>query len=136
MKQTIRSILIEFQERDLPKPIFRDISPPLHSQNLNKAWVLMGMRRSGKRGLPINRFTSVKSKEFPKTQIYILILKTIDYLALKFIIFKQFWISISNCIHTTSIIKTCFFVLTKFMSYRDGKNSFVGLLILRKCKYV
>lgn len=48
IKQAIRSILIEFQQRDLPKPIFREISPPPHSENLKKAWVLMGMRRSGK----------------------------------------------------------------------------------------
>ena len=48
IKQTIRSILVEFQERDCPKPVFREISPPPHSQNLKKAWVLMGMRRSGK----------------------------------------------------------------------------------------
>jgi uncharacterized protein len=48
IKQAIRSILIEFNERDFPNPIFRKISPPPHSQNLKKAWVLMGMRRSGK----------------------------------------------------------------------------------------
>lgn len=48
MKKAIRSILLEFQERDIPKPIFREISPPGYSKNLRKAWVLMGMRRSGK----------------------------------------------------------------------------------------
>lgn len=48
IKQAIRSILIEFQERDFPKPILRDIYPPKDLKELRKAWVLMGMRRSGK----------------------------------------------------------------------------------------
>ena len=46
MKKAIRSILLEFQERELPRPVFREISPPQYSQNVQKAWVLMGMRRS------------------------------------------------------------------------------------------
>ncbi len=48
MKQVLRSILIEFRERDLPNPIFRAISPPEHHPDVRKVWVLMGMRRSGK----------------------------------------------------------------------------------------
>ena len=48
MKKIIRSILLEFNERDIPTPVFRDISPPQLSKNVQKAWVLMGMRRSGK----------------------------------------------------------------------------------------
>src|SRR5271168_602706 len=48
MKQVIRAILIEFRERDLPTPISRVIHPPKHHPDVRKAWVLMGMRRSGK----------------------------------------------------------------------------------------
>lgn len=48
IKKILRSILVEFQERDLPNPIIRDILLPPHTINFKKAWVLMGMRRSGK----------------------------------------------------------------------------------------
>ena len=48
MKQALRTILIEFKERDLPEPTPRTIQPPKHHPNVRKAWVLMGMRRSGK----------------------------------------------------------------------------------------
>src|SRR3990167_4773531 len=48
MKQALRTILIEFKERDLPEPTPRTIQPPKHHPNVRKVWVLMGMRRSGK----------------------------------------------------------------------------------------
>ncbi len=48
LKDAIRAILIEFRERDLPKPFPRAIYPPKHSSHMRKVWVLMGMRRSGK----------------------------------------------------------------------------------------
>lgn len=48
IKKIVRSILVEFQERDLPQPFLRSIFPPPHSETIRKAWVLMGMRRSGK----------------------------------------------------------------------------------------
>lgn len=71
-KQAIRSILIEFQERDLPKPTFREISPPQHSQNLKKAWVLMGMRRSGKTWVAYQQIHSRQKQGLAKnTNLYI-----------------------------------------------------------------
>lgn len=48
MKDLIRAILIEFKERELPKPSPRNIRPPELPLAVRKAWVLMGMRRSGK----------------------------------------------------------------------------------------
>jgi len=48
MRERIRTILIEFRERDLPTPTPRAIHPPQHHPDVRKAWVLMGMRRSGK----------------------------------------------------------------------------------------
>jgi predicted AAA+ superfamily ATPase len=48
MKEAIRSILLEFRERKLPEPLPRMILPPELPPNVRKAWVLMGMRRSGK----------------------------------------------------------------------------------------
>ena len=48
IKACIRSILIEFQERNVPTPILRDINMPQQHPNVKKAWVLMGMRRTGK----------------------------------------------------------------------------------------
>jgi predicted AAA+ superfamily ATPase len=48
IKQTLRTILVEFQERELPAPYRRDIHPPESHPTVRKAWVLMGMRRSGK----------------------------------------------------------------------------------------
>jgi len=48
IKNSIRAILLEFRERQLPSPFLRDISLPAHHPDIRKAWVLMGMRRSGK----------------------------------------------------------------------------------------
>jgi predicted AAA+ superfamily ATPase len=48
MKEAIRAILIEFKERNLPDPFPRAINPPALPISVRKAWVLMGMRRSGK----------------------------------------------------------------------------------------
>lgn len=72
MKQTIRSILIEFQERDFPKPIFREIPAPPYSQNLKKVWVLMGMRRSGKTWAAYQQIRLRLNQGLPKeTNLYI-----------------------------------------------------------------
>ncbi len=72
IKQAVRSILIEFQERDFPKPIFREIPPPIHSQNLKKAWVLMGMRRSGKTWIAYQQIRLRLNQGLPKeTNLYI-----------------------------------------------------------------
>jgi predicted AAA+ superfamily ATPase len=48
LKDVIRTILIEFKERNLPEPIPRAIHPPELPAHVRKVWVLMGMRRSGK----------------------------------------------------------------------------------------
>ena len=72
MKKAIRSILLEFQERELPRPIFREISPPQHSQNVQKAWVLMGMRRSGKTWAAYQQVHLREERGLPKnTNLYI-----------------------------------------------------------------
>lgn len=72
MKQTIRSILIEFRERDLPRPHTRAIHPPKHHQNVRKTWVLMGMRRSGKTWAAYQEIRRRQDEGFPKeTNLYI-----------------------------------------------------------------
>lgn len=72
MKQIIRSILVEFLERELPKPIFRNIFPPKHTKNLKKAWVLMGMRRSGKTWVAYQQIRLRQDQGLPKnTNLYI-----------------------------------------------------------------
>jgi len=72
LKQSIRSILIEFRERDLPNPILRSIEPPEHHPNVKKAWVLMGMRRSGKTWIAYQQIRLRQNKGFAKdTNLYI-----------------------------------------------------------------
>lgn len=48
IKKALRSILLEFQERELSMPVPRNIQPPEALKAVRKAWVLMGMRRCGK----------------------------------------------------------------------------------------
>ncbi len=72
MKQILRSILIEFRERDLPKPILREISPPEHHPDVRKVWVLMGMRRSGKTWSAYQQIQLRQNQGFAKeTNLYI-----------------------------------------------------------------
>lgn len=72
IKQAIRSILIEFMERDFPKPLFREMSPLMQAQNLKKALVLMGMRRSGKTWIAYHQIRHRLNQGFPKeTNLYI-----------------------------------------------------------------
>jgi hypothetical protein len=72
MKQAIRSILIEFQERDFPTLVLRDIFPPAHHQDVKKAWVLMGMRRSGKTWVALQQMQLRQNQGLPKdTNLYL-----------------------------------------------------------------
>ncbi len=72
IKRAIRSILIEFEERDFPTPIPREISPPQYPPQVKKAWVLMGMRRSGKTWLAYQQIRLRQNQGLPKnTNLYI-----------------------------------------------------------------
>lgn len=72
MKKVIRSILLEFQERDIPKPICREIFFPALSKDVRKAWVLMGMRRSGKTWLAYQQINiRLKQGLHRNTNLYI-----------------------------------------------------------------
>jgi uncharacterized protein len=72
IKQVIRSILLEFQQRDLPKLILRDISPPHSPPDVKKAWVLIGMRRSGKTWTAYQQMLLRQNSGLPKnTNLYI-----------------------------------------------------------------
>ncbi|MES2274046.1 MAG: ATP-binding protein [Chlamydiota bacterium] len=72
MKQRLRAILIEFRERDLPNPVFRAIHPPKHHPDVRKAWVLMGMRRSGKTWVVYQEIRRRQTLGLPKeTNLYI-----------------------------------------------------------------
>jgi len=72
MKQAIKTILIEFWGRDLPRPIFRAIHPPKHHIEVRKAWVLMGMRRSGKTWVAYQEMRRRVEEGLPKeTHLYI-----------------------------------------------------------------
>jgi len=72
IKKAIRLILMEFQERDFPTPILRETLPSELFKNLNKAWVLMGMRRSGKTWTAYQQIRSRLNQGFAKdTNLYI-----------------------------------------------------------------
>jgi len=72
MKKAVRSILLEFQERNIPEPLAREIAAPSHSKNIKKAWVLMGMRRSGKTWISYQHIYLRSKQGLPKnTNLYI-----------------------------------------------------------------
>ncbi len=72
MKEAIRSILIEFKERNLPEPTPRKIHPPELPPNVRKVWVLMGMRRSGKTWMVYQQILNRQKKGFAKeSNLYI-----------------------------------------------------------------
>lgn len=67
MKELIRAILLEYKEQDLPQPMFRKIEPPKLPSQVRKAWVLMGMRRSGKTWTAYQHILHRQKLGFPKT---------------------------------------------------------------------
>jgi hypothetical protein len=72
MKEALRTILIEFRERELPRPIDRAIHPPKHHPDVRKAWVLMGMRRSGKTWVAYHEIRRRQGLGLPKeTNLYL-----------------------------------------------------------------
>lgn len=72
MYKVIKNILLEFQERNLPIPSHRNIHPPNFSIGVRKAWVLMGMRRSGKTWTAYQHILQRQKLGFPKnTNLYI-----------------------------------------------------------------
>ena len=76
IKRVIRAILIEFQEREIPLPTLRAIHPPWdvpgHNPSVKKAWVLMGMRRSGKTWAAYQHIHLRQKQGFAKdTNLYI-----------------------------------------------------------------
>lgn len=66
MRKPIRTILLEFKERDLPTPHLRGIHPPQHHPDVKKIWVLMGMRRSGKTWFAYQQIRLRQKQGFPK----------------------------------------------------------------------
>lgn len=66
MKQAIRTILMEFRERELPTPFPREIHYPEHHHNVRKAWVLMGMRRSGKTWVAYQEIQQRRTQGIPR----------------------------------------------------------------------
>ncbi len=72
LKKVIRTILIEFRERDFPNPVLREIEAPQHHPDVKKAWVLMGMRRSGKTWLAYQQMRLRQTQGLAKdTNLYI-----------------------------------------------------------------
>ncbi len=72
MKDAIRAILLEFSERELPVPNLRRTHLPEQHGSVRKAWVLMGMRRSGKTWIVYQEIRLRQEKGLPKeTNLYI-----------------------------------------------------------------
>lgn len=59
--------MLAFRDRDLPDPIPRPIVPPEHHPEVKKAWVLMGMRRSGKTWVAYQHIQNRIREGFAKT---------------------------------------------------------------------
>src|SRR5262245_9352230 len=64
--KSLRAILLEFNERGLPEPYFRDLPLPSYHHEVRKAWVLMGMRRSGKTWFAFQHIQSRIRQGHPK----------------------------------------------------------------------
>lgn len=72
IRKSIRRILLEFLERQLPDPYQRDFTFPILHPDVRKAWVLMGMRRSGKTWLAFQHMQLRMRQGFNKeTNLYI-----------------------------------------------------------------
>ncbi|NGX54210.1 MAG: hypothetical protein K1000chlam4_00935, partial [Chlamydiae bacterium] len=48
MKNIFKQLILDFQEQEIPRPTTREIPPFLLPKGMRKAFVLVGMRRSGK----------------------------------------------------------------------------------------
>ena len=69
MKSLFKQIIIEFHNEFLPQPIARDIQLPSLPKNVRKAFVYIGMRRSGKTWGLYQRMHELISKGIDQTQM-------------------------------------------------------------------
>jgi len=69
MKETIKILIEEFQEWEIPKPAERAIQIPQLPPAIRKAHVMMGIRRSGKTWIMYQHMQEQLAKGLPKNKI-------------------------------------------------------------------
>src|SRR3990167_2082687 len=69
MKDIFKQIMIEFREEAIPQPIPRDIQLPSLKSNVRKAFVYIGMRRSGKIWALYQRMHELMASGVDKSQL-------------------------------------------------------------------
>lgn len=69
MKDVFKELIIEFHTEAIPKPIHRDIKLPELPSNVRKAFVYIGMRRSGKTWALYQRMHELMSQGVAKSQL-------------------------------------------------------------------
>jgi uncharacterized protein len=69
MKEIFQEMMREFQTETLPAPLRRDITLPQLPQHVRKAFVYIGMRRSGKTWALYQRMVELMAQGISKTQL-------------------------------------------------------------------
>lgn len=69
MKEIFKNIILDFQETNIPKFIFRNIDFPIFFKNIKKAFIYVGVRRSGKTYLMFQKIRSLLEKKIAKENI-------------------------------------------------------------------
>ncbi len=69
MKNIMKQIIAEFHEEPIPQPHFRSVSLPELPANVRKAFVYIGMRRSGKTWALYQHMHNLLAKGIKKTQL-------------------------------------------------------------------
>ena len=69
MKETLKTLIIEFHEKNLPKVFPRSIHFPFFPSGVRKAHILMGMRRTGKTWILFQQMQALLNKGLQKEKI-------------------------------------------------------------------
>ncbi len=69
MKNVVKQLITDFQEQEIPKPTQREIAPLEMPRGMRKAFVLTGMRRSGKTWTLFQHMQHLLSKGVDRRQI-------------------------------------------------------------------
>jgi uncharacterized protein len=69
MKDLFKKIILEFQDADIPMPVHRDVALPSLPENIRKAFVYIGMRRSGKTWCLYQKMQGLIKNDITKSQV-------------------------------------------------------------------
>lgn len=120
MKEVFKQLIIDFHKKDIPLPTWRDCSSLSLPSGINKAFTLIGMRRSGKTWTLFQKMHQLLKEGIARST------STLRMTALQEQTQKTwrgFWRGIMSYIPLEEMKKTSIYFSMRFTRSPDGKSS-------------